>query len=128
MFGHLFFSSLSSGFNGEVGKKYENPSGENKDNPILVEDHIHNISSKKGQNVVDYGTRGALSRAELIEKMTHCHSLGDSVVSPEAIPCLTFTYHIPKSVTLLAPPVGHDPIALEEGDLLLPLYAFDQGL
>ncbi|KAK4848906.1 hypothetical protein QYF36_018462 [Acer negundo] len=67
------------------------------------------------------------SRAMLLDKTKCRHSLGHLVVSPDAISSLSSMYHIPKSVTLVLPHVGYDPTELEEGDLLLPLCAFDQG-
>ncbi|KAK1555114.1 hypothetical protein Q3G72_022137 [Acer saccharum] len=62
------------------------------------------------------------------EETKHHHSLGDSVLSPDAISSLSSVYHIPKSVTLVVPHAGYDPVEPEEGNLPLPLSTFDQGL
>ncbi|KAK4843073.1 hypothetical protein QYF36_003592 [Acer negundo] len=105
--------------------RYDSPSGEDKNIPILVETHV---TLKKSKNTVGYKTRGALSCVVLLDKTKHHHSLGDSVMSPDTISHLSFAYNIPKSVALVVPSAGYNPTKPEEGNLPLPLCTFNQRL
>ncbi|KAK0583268.1 hypothetical protein LWI29_035323 [Acer saccharum] len=94
----------------------------------IVQDFASALMAVADIRDVGYRTRDALSRAVLLDKTKHHHSLGDSVLSPDAISSLSSVYHIPKSVTLVVPHAGYDPVEPEEGNLPLPLSTFDQGL
>ncbi|TXG49622.1 hypothetical protein EZV62_025497 [Acer yangbiense] len=123
-------TSLNGDGSSETWNSCKTPSSVDEVNRTVVEGYSPTLSSSKNKGIPGSisGRTQAISRAIASSKVFRSSPLGVSVVDKSFIPYLTSLYDIPPSIVLNIPPDGYDPTNPEQGDLPLPICAFDQGL